>query len=93
MIRDKMDFEHDELVLYTPIMVAVYRWKMSEQGRLRMISLRNEHTPCSLFITLPVGGIHKTEISKVVACLSNPKIHTGTSLELIVSFCCKRVSI
>ena len=93
MIREKMDFEHDELVPYTPIAGAVYRWKMSEHGLLRLISLRNDHSPYSLFITLPVGGIHKTEISKMVACLSNPKIHTGRSLGLIVSFYCKGVSI
>jgi len=88
MIREKMYFENDELVTCTPIVGAVYRRKMNEHGHLRMINLRNEHPPCSLFINLLVGGIHKREISKVVTCLSNPKIHTGTSLELIVSFCC-----
>jgi len=46
-----MDFEHDELVPYTPIAGAVYRWKMSENGRLRMISLKNEHSLYSLVIT------------------------------------------
>lgn len=85
MIRERMAFEHDELVSYTPIAGAAYRRKTSERGHL---SLRNEHPPFSLFITLPVGEIHRTKISKVVACLSNPKTHTGTSLELIVSFCC-----
>jgi len=84
-----MDFDHDdELVPYTPIAEAVYGREMSERGHIRMISSRNEHPPCSLFITLLIGGIHKREISKVVACLSKPKIQTGTSLELIVSFCC-----
>jgi len=88
MIREKMDFEQDELVPYTPIAGDIYRRKMNEHGHLRMTSLRNEHPPCSWFITLLVGRIHKREISKVVAFLSNPKILTGTSLELIVSFCC-----
>jgi hypothetical protein len=88
MIRENMDFENDELVAYTPIVGAVYRRKMSEHGHVRMRSLRNEHPPCSLFINLLVGGLYKREISKVVTCLSNPKIHTGTRLELIVSFCC-----
>jgi hypothetical protein len=62
MIREKMDFEHDELVPYTPIAEAVYRREMREREHLRMISLRNEHPPCSLFIMLLVGGIHKREI-------------------------------
>lgn len=56
-----MDFEHDELVPYTPIAGAICRRKMSEHGHLRMMSSRNEHPLCSLSITLLVGGIHKRE--------------------------------
>jgi hypothetical protein len=87
MIREKMDFEHDELVTCTPIAGAVSK-KMSGHGHLGIISLKNEHPSCSLFITLPVGGIKNREIFKVVACFSNQKIQTGTRLELLVSFCC-----
>jgi hypothetical protein len=86
MIREKMDFEKDELVTYTPIVGAVYRRKMSEHGYVRMISLRNEHPPCSLFTNLLVGGLYKREISKVVTCLSNPKIHTGTDWNSLLVF-------
>jgi hypothetical protein len=70
-----MDFEHDELVPYTPIAGTVYRREMSEHGHLRMTSFRNEHPPRSLFITLLIGGIHKREFSKAVAFLSNPDTH------------------
>jgi hypothetical protein len=88
-----MDSKHDEPVLYTPIAGAVYRRKMRRYGHLRMKSLKNEHPSSSLFITLLVGGIHKSEISKVVVCLSNPKIQSGTSLEPLVSFCCLGLNI
>jgi hypothetical protein len=52
-----------------------------------------ERLLCSLFITLLVGGIHKSEISNVVAFLSNRIRQAGTSLELLVRFCCLGINM
>lgn len=57
------------------------------------MQLRMVHLTCSVFITLLVGVIHTSEISKMVACLSNPVRQIGMSLEILVSFSFLDISI
>ena len=54
MIREKMDFEHDELVPYTPIAGAVYRWKNERTWTFKIDKL--EERSLTVFLVYYFAG-------------------------------------